>query len=283
VLRDGKLVGTRPRRELDQAEVVAMMVGDQRSLFVEKDRHPGAHFLRVTSLTRRGVFENISLEVRQGEVVGLAGLVGAGRTDVARCLFGVERPDAGTIEVEGRPVAIRTSREAIDLGFALVPEDRKTQGLILIGSVTDNLAISAHDRISRWGWVSRRAESDLVAEFVRKLRIRLPSARHPIDTLSGGNQQKVILARWLATNPRLMILDEPTRGVDVGAKAEIHRVVEELVRAGMAVLLISSELPELIAMSDRVYVMRAGRIAAELAGPEIQETIIMRYAAGATH
>ena len=281
VVRDGRLVATRPRDELDQATVVAMMVGDRRSLFVEKQRRPGVPILRVAGLTRSDIFQDISLEVRRGEVVGMAGLVGAGRTDVARCLFGMEPPDSGLIEVDGREVSISSPRDAIDLGFALVPEDRKTQGLILIGSVTDNLALSALARISRAGWVSANAESDLVQDFVQKLGIRLPSVRHSVETLSGGNQQKVVLARWLATQPRLMILDEPTRGVDVGAKAEIHRVVEGLVREGMAVLLISSELPELIAMSDRVYVMRAGRIAAELSGPAIEETTIMRHAAGA--
>ncbi|HWJ75426.1 MAG TPA: sugar ABC transporter ATP-binding protein [Kaistia sp.] len=282
VVRDGKRIGTEPIGALDQAKVVAMMVGDQRSLQVAKDRRPGATILKVDGLTRNGIFSDISLEVRRGEIVGLAGLIGAGRTDVARCLFGVEQPDAGRIEVDGKAVSIASPRAAIDLGFALVPEDRKTQGLILIGSVTDNLALSVHPKISHAGWISAKAEGELVAGYIRKLQIRAPSPNHAVETLSGGNQQKVVLARWLATGPRLMILDEPTRGVDVGAKAEIHRVIEELVREGLGVLLISSELPELMAMSDRVYVMRAGRIAAELVGPDINEEIIMKHAAGAT-
>jgi len=281
VVRDGKLVGTKPKAELDHDRVVAMMVGDQRSLQVSKNRTPGEILLKTKGLGRTGVFSDISIEVRQGEVVGLAGLVGAGRTDVARCLFGVETPDEGSIEVDGQPVTIATPRDAISRGFALVPEDRKSQGLILIASVADNLTLSAFEKVSRGGVVSRRAEDSLVAGYVKKLGIRLPSARHAVETLSGGNQQKVVLARWLATDPRLMILDEPTRGVDVGAKAEIHRVIEMLVSEGLGVLLISSELPELMAMSDRVYVMRAGRIETELSGTDINEQTIMRYAAGA--
>ncbi len=281
VVRDGKLVGTRARSELDHDKVVAMMVGDQRSLQVVRSRTPGETLLKTRSLGRHGVFSDISIEVRRGEVVGLAGLVGAGRTDVARCLFGVETPDEGTIEVDGRAVTIATPRDAIARGFALVPEDRKSQGLVLIASVADNLTLSAFPKVSRGGVVSRRAEDGLVASYVKKLGIRLPSARHAVETLSGGNQQKVVLARWLATDPRLMILDEPTRGVDIGAKAEIHRVIEMLVTEGLGVLLISSELPELMAMSDRVYVMRAGRIEAELSGTDINEQTIMRYAAGA--
>jgi ABC-type sugar transport system ATPase subunit len=283
VVRDGRLVGTRPKAELDHDTVVAMMVGDQRSLQVERHRRPGETLLRTRGLTRHGVFSDISIEVRRGEVVGLAGLVGAGRTDVARCLFGVERPDAGTIEVAGEEISVGTPREAIAHGFALVPEDRKGQGLVLIGSVADNLIMSAQGRVSRRGVVSRSAVKEMVARYVRKLGIRLASPDQAVETLSGGNQQKVVLARWLATEPKLMILDEPTRGVDVGAKAEIHRVIETLVSQGMGVLLISSELPELMATSDRVYVMRAGRIVAELSGAGINEQTIMRHAAGAAH
>ncbi len=283
VVRDGKRVGAKPASELSQKEVVALMVGDHRSMLVDKDRHAGETILRTRGLTRAGVFENISIEVRRGEVVGLAGLVGAGRSDVARCLFGVETPHSGSIEVDGSEVSIVSPRAAIKLGFALVPEDRKTQGLILVGSVIDNFTLSILDRISHAGWVSAKAEGDFVARFIKKLRVRAPSLHHPVEILSGGNQQKVVLARWLATEPRLMILDEPTRGIDVGAKAEIHRVIEDLVRAGLGILLISSELPELMAMSDRIYVMRAGRIVAELAGPEIDEQTIMKHAAGATH
>ena len=283
VVRDGRLVGTRPKAEFDHDTVVAMMVGDQRSLQVERRRSPGETLLRTRGLTRHGVFADISIEVRRGEVVGLAGLVGAGRTDVARCLFGVERPDAGTIEVAGEEAAIGTPREAIARGFALVPEDRKGQGLVMIASVADNLTMSAQGRVSRGGVVSRTAVKEMVERYVRKLGIRLASADNAVETLSGGNQQKVVLARWLATDPKLMILDEPTRGVDVGAKAEIHRVIESLVSQGMGVLLISSELPELMAMSDRVYVMRAGRIVAALSGAGINEQTIMRHAAGAAH
>jgi ABC-type sugar transport system ATPase subunit len=283
VVRDGGLVGTRPRSELDPAKVVAMMVGDQRSLEIERKRTPGKILLRTHELTRKGVFQDISIEVRRGEVVGLGGLVGAGRTEVARCLFGAEPPDEGWIEVNGETVSIGSPRQAISHGFAMVPEDRKTHGLVLIASVADNLTMSAQRRISRGGVVLRSAIESLVAHFIRSLGIRLASPNNPVETLSGGNQQKVVLGRCLAAEPKLMILDEPTRGVDVGAKAEIHRVIENLVANGMGVLLISSELPELIAMSDRIYVMRAGRVAAELEGADINERRIMQHAAGAVH
>lgn len=282
VMRDGRLVGTRPASELDQARVVAMMVGEHEPLELARGRKPGRTLLKTNGLSRKGIFSDVSIEVRSGEIVGLAGLVGAGRSDVARCLFGVEAPDSGSIEVDGAQVSIPTPRAAIGLGFAMVPEDRKAQGLVLVASVADNLTLSAQRQISRAGWVLPKAEAVLVDDYVAKLRIRTASSRNPIDTLSGGNQQKVILARWLATRPRLMILDEPTRGIDIGAKAEIHRVIAGLVSAGLGVLLISSELPELMAMSDRVYVMRAGRIVAELTGAGIDERTIMKHAAGAT-
>ncbi|MEP0324703.1 sugar ABC transporter ATP-binding protein [Bauldia litoralis] len=281
VMRDGKLVGVKPRSELDHDQVVAMMVGDQKSLHVHRQHKRGDLLLSTRGLTRRGVFEDISIDVHRGEVVGLAGLVGAGRTEVARCIFGLEPPDSGSIEVDGQPVRISNPHDAISRGFALVPEDRKAQGLVLIASVAANLTLSALRKISRSGVLSRSAEDELVRDYVGKLGIKTASTKQAVENLSGGNQQKVVLSRWLATNPKLMILDEPTRGVDVGAKAEIHRVIEELVGQGLGVLLISSELPELIAMSDRVYVMRAGRIDAELGEADIEEQTIMRFAAGA--
>lgn len=281
VMRDGKLVGVKPRAELDHDQVVSMMVGDQKSLHVHRGHERGELLLRTRGLGRRGVFSDISIDVHRGEIVGLAGLVGAGRTDVARCLFGLEPPDEGGIEIDGKPVRITNPQDAISRGFALVPEDRKAQGLVLIASVAANLTLSALRKISRIGVLSRSAEAGLVRDYVGKIGIKTASTSQAVENLSGGNQQKVVLSRWLATNPRLMILDEPTRGVDVGAKAEIHRVIEGLVAQGLGVLLISSELPELIAMSDRVYVMRAGRIEAEFAGGEINEQAIMRTAAGA--
>jgi ABC-type sugar transport system ATPase subunit len=281
VVRDGRLAGAARKEEINQQQVVALMVGDQRSLLVKRTHTPGEVFFRTRGLTRRGVFQDISVEIRRGEVVGFAGLIGAGRTDVARCIFGADQPDSGIIEMEGQAIRVASPRDAIARGIAMVPEDRKGQGLVLGASVKENMAMSAYDQISHAGWLDGRAENELVAGFVRKLGIRLPSADHPVETLSGGNQQKVVLSRWLATNPKLMILDEPTRGVDVGAKAEIHRVIDALVADGMGVLLISSEMAELVSMSDRVYVMRAGRIEVTLKGDEIQEERVMHYAAGA--
>ena len=281
VVRDGRHVATRPIRELDQATVVDMMVGGRHSLFVERDHAAGGVLLEVRGLTRGGAFQDVSFEVRKGEIVGFGGLIGAGRTEVARCIFGIDRADAGEIRLDGASTRITGPRDAIARGIALVPEDRKTQGLVMLLSVAANLEMSSLGRLSTAGWLHLRAEKQLVEGFIGRLRVRTPSARQAVSALSGGNQQKVVIARALATNPRLMILDEPTRGVDVGAKAEIHRLIEQLVRTGLGVLLISSDLPELLAMSDRVYVMRAGRLVAELSGDRVVAAEVMRHAAGA--
>jgi ABC-type sugar transport system ATPase subunit len=282
VVRDGRHVATQPTSELDHATVVDMMVGGRKSLFVERDHRAGNVLLEVRGLSRRGAFQDVSFVVRQGEIVGFGGLVGAGRTEVARCIFGIDRADAGEIRIDGVASRISSPRNAIARGIALVPEDRKGQGLVLPLSVGANLEMSVLGRLSTAGWLHPGAEHQLIHGFIERLRVRTPSARQPVEALSGGNQQKVVIARWLATKPRLMILDEPTRGVDVGAKAEIHRLIEQFVREGLGVLLISSDLPELLAMSDRVYVMRAGRLVAELAGDQIVAAEVMRHAAGAT-
>jgi ABC-type sugar transport system ATPase subunit len=281
VVRDGQRISTRPIGELDNDSIVEMMVGGRTSLFVDRRHQAGETLLEVMGLTRSGVFEDVSFTVRRGEVVGFGGLIGAGRTEVARCIFGLDAIDAGEIRFDGRSIRIDSPRAAIGHGFALVPEDRKTQGLVLSLSVGANLELSSLRRLSVAGWLRRRAEIAMIDDTVTSLHIRTPSAAQPVSALSGGNQQKVVIGRWLATKPRLMILDEPTRGVDVGAKAEIHRLVEALVREGLSVLLISSDLPELIAMSDRVYVMRAGRIVHELSRDSLDANEIMRHAAGA--
>ena len=282
VLRDGKLVGSGPVDEFDESRVVNLMVGGDTTLFVEKDHVPSDTLLRVSHLTRQGAFEDVSFEVRAGEVVGFGGLIGAGRTEVMRCVFGLDAYNEGNIELAGKPIKIDSPQKAVQNGIGLVPEDRKTQGLVLILSVAENIELSSLDSVSRAGWIDDKRERSLVSEYIRSLHIKTPSAQQIVGALSGGNQQKVVLARCLATRPRLLILDEPTRGVDVNAKAEIHRLIEELVREGLGVVVVSSDLPELLDISDRIYVMRKGKIVRELKGEEISKTAVMRYAAGAT-
>jgi ABC-type sugar transport system ATPase subunit len=281
IVRDGQRVDTRLITDLDHDSVVEMMVGGRTSLFVDRHHSAGEVLLEVRGLTRSGVFSDVSFTVRRGEVVGFGGLIGAGRTEVARCIFGLDAIDAGEIRFGGQSIKVSGPRSAIAHGFAFVPEDRKTQGLVLSLSVGANIEMSSLRKLSVGGWLRRRAEITMISDTIRSLRIRTPSAAQPVSALSGGNQQKVVIGRWLATKPRLMILDEPTRGVDVGAKAEIHRLVEALVQEGLSVLLISSDMPELLAMSDRVYVMRAGRLVLELSHEEIDANEIMRHAAGA--
>ena len=281
VLRDGKLVGTLPIGEATREGLIRMMVGrDLGSLFAPEKGDPGPVRLEVRGLRRAGVLHDVSLTVRAGEIVGLAGLVGSGRTELARCLFGVDPYDSGEILLDGRPVTIRSPRDAVELGIGLVPEDRKLQGLVLILTVRENMTLPTLPRLARLGFPSRRRERALVGQYIERLRIRTPSPEQRVVNLSGGNQQKVVLARWLATNPKVLILDEPTRGIDVGAKAEVHAIVAQLAREGVGILMISSELPEILAMSHRVLVMRQGRIVAEFPHGEATEERILAAATG---
>ncbi|MCA9876969.1 MAG: sugar ABC transporter ATP-binding protein, partial [Thermomicrobiales bacterium] len=218
--------------------------------------------------------------VRAGEIVGLAGLVGAGRTEVARSIFGADRFDAGEILLDGKPVTIATPRDAIRHGIGLVPEDRKLQGLVLNLAVRENIALPSLDSMVRFGFVDAGKEQRLAQRFVDALRIRTPSLEQQVLNLSGGNQQKVVIAKWLALQPKVLILDEPTRGIDIGAKAEVHSLIAELAKQGVAVLMISSELPEILGMSDRVLVMHEGHIVADVPRAEATEEVIMRYATG---
>ena len=260
VLRDGHLVTTAPATEFDRAGLVRAMVGED----VEEHRHTvrsgGEPVLVGYGLSRTGVFADVDLTLCAGEVLGLAGLVGSGRSEVAMCLFGADRLDAGTVELDGRPLRLRSPDEAVRAGIALVPEERKQQALVEALTVRENLTLGMLDQLAPGGWLRRRSEREVVAEFVESMRIRTPGMDVPIAGLSGGNQQKVVIARWLARRPRVLMLDEPTKGIDVGAKAEIHRLIERLCDAGVAVLLISSELDELLGLADRVAVMREGRL-----------------------
>jgi ABC-type sugar transport system ATPase subunit len=282
VLRDGKHVATRPAAELPEAELVHLMIGRPLSEYLPQhhDASSQGELLRVEHLTRDGRFQDVSFSLRAGEVVGLAGLVGAGRSDVACALFGIEPATSGRIVVRGREVQMSTPRQAIRLELGLVPEDRKRQGLVQSESGRHNTSLPVLDRLSRFGWVNQSDERQLVREHFQMLRVRTPSIDAPVAGLSGGNQQKIVLARWLAARSKILILDEPTRGVDVGAKAEIHTLIAELARQGAAVLLISSELPELLSLSTRILVLRAGRLVGEVAAAGATQDGLLRVMAG---
>jgi ABC-type sugar transport system ATPase subunit len=283
VLRDGVVVGSLPVPEASEELLVRMMVGrDLSRLFTEARSTDAPVRLEVRGLSRRGVLHDVSFAVRGGEIVGLAGLVGAGRTELARCLFGADGINNGQILLDGSVVDIRSPGHAVDLGIALVPEDRKLQALILSMGVRENLSLPVLDRLGSPYMPSRGRERAMVSDYIKSLRIRTPHMEQRVSALSGGNQQKVVIARWLATKPKMLILDEPTRGIDVGAKAEVHALIARLAEQGVAILMISSELPEILGMSHRVLVMRGGRIVADIPRQEATEESIMAAATGQT-
>ena len=280
VLRDGATVTSGPAADFDARRLVQLMVGEDVELYSQVDHHPGEVVLECRGLGREGVFSGVDLQLRAGEILGLGGLVGAGRSEVARCLFGADVPDAGEILMDGRPLKLRSPADAVRAGIGLVPEERKQQAVVQNLSIRENIALSLLDRLAPHGVVRRKAERELVERYSRDLGIRAPGVETRIGTLSGGNQQKAVLARWLAREPRVLMLDEPTKGIDVGAKAEIHRLIERLARSGIAVLLISSELPELLALADRVAVMRAGSMVGVLDRSQATKETVTAHAAG---
>jgi len=274
VLRDGHLVGSRPTSETDERELVRMMVGrDLDALFRDDDRARGDVVLTVDDVTTEDV-SGISLDVRAGEIVAIAGLVGAGRSELVKAVVGETRIGSGRVLMHGKALKLRSPQDGIRAGIGFAPEERKQEALIMGRSVRDNISLAGLDRLTRWHFVQRRRENELAAGFVESLRIKTPSIEQQVRKLSGGNQQKVVLARWLARKPELLILDEPTRGVDVGAKAEIYALIQRLAAEGTAVLIVSSELPEVIGLADRILVMRAGRIAGELPAGASEEAIL---------
>jgi rhamnose transport system ATP-binding protein len=282
VLRDGAVVAEGvPMSEIDQDTLVRRMVGrpvDQ--LFPQRDTDAGDELLVVEGLTRSGVFNDISFSVRRGEIVGLAGLVGSGRSEVARAIFGIDPHDSGSVRVQGTELPAGKPRAAIDSGLALVPEDRREQGLILDLSIERNASLARLRAVSGKGFVRRSAERALARKWADRLGLKSGALSDPVATLSGGNQQKVVLGKWLATDPSVLIVDEPTRGIDIGAKVEVHLLLSDLAARGMAILLISSELPEVLGMADRVLVMHEGRITAELGKDEATEEAVMYAATG---
>ena len=282
VLRDGQQVGNMFLEEATPERIIHLMVGRElKDMFHKEDAQIGAPLLEVRGLTCRGVVEDVSFTLRRGEILGFAGLVGAGRTETARLLFGADLKDAGEVYVDGHAVEIRSPADAVKAGIGLVPEDRTNQGLVLRLSVSDNIVLPTLDRYARAGlWMDRRALRNTAQDYVDKLNIRTPSLEQKAMLLSGGNQQKTVVAKWLASHLEVLIMDEPTRGIDVGAKAEVHALMSQLAQAGMGIIMISSELPEILGMSDRVLVMAEGRVMAVLERAEATQETIMAYAGG---
>jgi ABC-type sugar transport system ATPase subunit len=286
VLRDGRLVGSGSVADMTIDSIIRLMVGRQvTALFAHREKAtPGELALSVEGLSRRGntqdqnatVLADVGFEVRRGEILGIAGLVGAGRTEMARAVFGADPFDSGRVIIDGREVHIRSPQDAIRHGIGLVPEDRKQQALFLALAVRTNLSMAAHAQITRWGvFIDETAERAMVEEYRKALNIRMASPEQLIASLSGGNQQKVALARWLALRPKVLIVDEPTRGIDVGAKVEVHNLLFEMARSGIAVIAISSELPEILAISDRIVTMREGRVTGQINCEDATEEILM--------
>jgi ABC-type sugar transport system ATPase subunit len=281
VFRDGENVGTIPRADIVPDQIVHLMVGKSVSLNRPERRQKGEPVLQVRQLTRNDVLRQISFDLHKGEILGLGGLIGSGRTEVLRCLFGLDPIHHGDIVLNGKKITIRNPYEAIHQGIGLVPEDRKLQGLMLGLSVSKNTGIAVwKSQLSRWGFIRKDKEIALAETYQKDLNIKTQSINTPILSLSGGNQQKVLLARWIAIHPQILLLDEPTRGVDIGARAEIQEVIEKLVNQGVSVLLVSSDIEELLQLSDRIMVMRNGKMVAELAGESMNKEVIMQHATG---
>jgi len=282
VMRDGKLVGVRKTSETNPKEIISMMVGRNLEDVYAKagERTIGKTVLEVRGLNRGSSLKDIRLNVRSGEILGIAGLVGAGRTELARAIFGADQRDSGEILVDNQSINIRNPQDAIQAGLGYLPEERKLQGLFLKMAIVTNVSAANLSRVSRKGFVQKKDEKDLAQIYVNQLNIRTPSIDQIANNLSGGNQQKVIIAKWLAVQPKVLILDEPTRGVDVGAKVEIYSLMREMAAKGLAVVMISSELPEILGMSDRILVIREGRFAGELDRKDATEEKIMAMATG---
>lgn len=283
VMRDGRYVSTHKISDVTVDEIVKEMVGREiDQLFPKTETEMGEAVLEVTGLTRAGVFADISFDVHAGEIVALAGLVGAGRTEVARAVFGIDPYDSGSVRLGGTPLSPNSPAAAIAAGIGLVPEDRRRQGLVMELSVARNTTLTLRKVMARLGLISARKEHALAAQWTKTLQVKTGSLDYEVSTLSGGNQQKVVLAKWLATHPRLLVVDEPTRGIDVGTKSEVHRLLSDLAGRGIAILMISSELPEVLGMADRVLVMHEGSIAARLSRGDATPESVMRAATGAT-
>lgn len=280
VFRDGRRVGALDRTELSESAIINMMVGRElNEIFAKRAAPIGDVMLEAKGLSV-GYVRDVSFQVRAGEILGFSGLVGAGRSETMRLIFGVDKMDAGEVWMEGKKLDIRCSGDAISAGIALVPEDRKEQALILGMDIRENISLAILKKLRNGMFVDGQQQSDLAENYVKELRVATPSIRQRVKNLSGGNQQKVVLAKWLASKPKVLILDEPTRGIDVGAKQEIYSLMSDLAAQGMAIIMVSSELPEILGMSDRIVVMHEGRVKGELKREEATQERIMQMAIG---
>lgn len=282
VMRDGARVGELGREELDRSRIIEMMVGRKlENEFPKEVRTPGEVRLRARNLNRGQKVRNVSLEVKAGEILALTGLVGAGRTETVRLLFGADRADTGEVELDGRILELGSPSDAIEAGICLLTEDRKDQGLVLGQSIKENFGLPNLKKFSRKGWMNDSLEGQSFGEYIRKLQIKVSGQSQLASQLSGGNQQKVVLAKWLERNAEILIFDEPTRGIDVGAKFEIYQWMNQLAKAGKGIIMISSELPEVLGMSDRILVMKEGQLMGELVnGPDVTQEVLMGLAIG---
>jgi ABC-type sugar transport system ATPase subunit len=279
VMRDGRYIGTYDKDELDQDKLIALMVGRKIELKKYEKTKIDKVVLEVKSLSKKGNFKDISFTLNGGEILGFTGLVGAGRTEVMQSLFGITTPDEGQILIEGKEVKIVSTEDAVKHGIAFVPEGRLTEGLIMRQSLANNISVTVLEWIvNKFNVIDIKKKKDVDEGWIDKLRIRPGIPEMDVQKLSGGNQQRVVIAKWLATNPKILIIDEPTNGIDVGAKEEIHRLLKDLASKGMAIIMISSELPEILALSDRIMVMRRGRIVAEFDGDKATQEMIMNKA-----
>ena len=281
ILRDGKFIETNSIGKLNMRKIISMMVGRKLdTLFPRIEKSIGDPILEVKGLKTKGVFNNINFKVRKGEILGISGLMGSGRTELARAIFGLDPIDKGEIVIDGRVLKINTPRDAIREGIVMVTEDRKNFGVVLCRSILENISLPNIDQLSGKIFLNKKKEYKEVNNISKSFSIKAPNLYTALDSLSGGNQQKVVVAKWILSNPRILILDEPTRGIDVGAKYEIHKIIGELAKKGLAIIMISSELPEILGMSDRILVMHRGEIRGELLRKEANQEKIMAFATG---
>ncbi|MBC8547566.1 sugar ABC transporter ATP-binding protein [Clostridiaceae bacterium NSJ-31] len=279
VLRDGDFIGTKPASELDKDTLISMMIGrDLTNIYYKEPVPIGEPVLEVRNLTKAGLFEDISFTLHQNEILGIAGLMGAGRTELVETIFGMRSADSGQILIKGKEVSIKCPTDAQKNGLALIPEDRKKLGLDLKDSTGFNISLCDLNEFNRCGMIDKKTEAARVDDMIREMNVKVTSRKSPVVSLSGGNQQKVVLAKWLMTAPDILIMDEPTRGIDIGAKTEIYKLITKLAQQGKSVIMVSSELPEVIGMSDRVLVLCAGHLTGELTGEQINQQDIMRCA-----
>ena len=283
VLRDGSYIGVKNIPETNMNEIVKMMIGREiGERYPSRNVKIGKEVLKVKELTRKGTFHDVNFSVRAGEVLGVSGLMGAGRTEIMQAIFGNLSYESGTIEIDGKEVKISNPRQAMEHGIGFITEDRKTEGLMLDKSIRENISLCNLRRISKSSVISREAEKNMVAEAIKDLHIKCFGSYHECNNLSGGNQQKVVLAKWILTNPKILILDEPTRGVDIGAKKEIYSIINKLAAQGVAIIMVSSELPEVLGMSDNIMVVREGEVRGIISYEEANQKRVMTLATGGT-